>query len=297
MQLAQSDVESSKTTESATLARLFASAHGLRDAAISRLQHPPRFVLESARTMARHLRMPDHRMQELVPSMGLWQAYLPSAIGRDSAIFTEARFRLPWSYEVVRSAVAEMESHRQIVIVMFHMAALPLVGALLGAACAETHSLRCHTLLAPGNIAWLNTQSGRWIVDACEAISADQAGLRRLISGLRQGTITRLLILPDAPYPPGRTGTRTLTDINPTLAFKTGLLSKILAMGIPMRPLTHVWESGAVELEWHPFLNRTDASNGSDTEEAISRVASLIEGLLERHPVQWLNWSATSLRA
>jgi lauroyl/myristoyl acyltransferase len=297
MRLADRDVEAAKTSERTTLATLFASAHRLRDSAICRSQHPPRFVREGARTMARHLGMADRLMQELAPAMGLWQAYLPAALVRDTAMFTEARSRFPCSYEVLRSAFAEMESRRQVVIAMFHMPAMPLVGALLAAACAETTSGQRHALLAPGNIAWLQTQSARWTFDAWETISADQSGLRRLISGLRLGTITRLLILVDGPHAAGSPGTRPLANISPTLAFKTSLLARILAMGIPIRPLTHMWESNALVLNWHPFLNDTRLSDGICAEEqAISNVASLIEDLLRRHPEQWLNWYAAGLR-
>ena len=289
----ESDVESAKSIESATLAALLASASALRDAAIARGQHPPRFVLENARTMARHLAMLDHRMQALVPSMGLWQAYLPSALGRDTAILSQVHSRLPYSYGLVRSAFTEMESHGQAVVLMFHMAALPLVGALLATACVETHSRPGHILVRPGNIA----RPGRWAVNACEVISADQSGLRRVISGLKLGTITRLLVLPDGPYPAGHAGTRTLTNISPTLAFKTGLLARILSIGIPIRPLTHAWESDALVLNWHPFLNNTRHWGRNDSpEQAISDVASLLEGLLQRHPEQWLNWYAAGLR-
>jgi hypothetical protein len=291
------DVDSAKSIESAALAALLTSAGALRDAAIARGQHPPRSVLENARTMARHLGMPDHRMHDLVPSMGLWQAYLPSALGRDTAILTQVRSRLPYSYGLVRSAFPGMESHGQAVFLMFHMAALPLVGALLATACIETHSHAGHVLVRPGNVARLHAQSGRWAVDACEVISTDPPGLRRVISGLRLGTITRLLVLPDGPYPAGRAGTRTLTNISSTLAFKTGLLARILAMGIPIRPLTHAWESGSLVLNWHPFLNNKLNRAGKDSpEQAISDVAALLEDMLRRHPEQWLNWKAAGLR-
>src|SRR5262249_7801938 len=156
--------------------------------------------------------------------------------------------------------------------------------------CTETTSGRRHALLAPRNIAWLHTPSGRWTFDAWETISADPPGLRRLISGLKHGTITRLLILVDGPHPAGSPGTRTLTNISPTLAFKTGLLTRILAMGIPIRPLTHVWESNALELNWRPYVSDTCSRDGIVSEEqAISDIASIIEGLLRRHPEQWLN--------
>jgi hypothetical protein len=81
MQFTGMDLEEAKIRESATLSTLFASAHAVREAAIARSQHPPRFVLERARIMARHLGIPDQRLPELGRAMGLWQAYLPSALG------------------------------------------------------------------------------------------------------------------------------------------------------------------------------------------------------------------------
>jgi lauroyl/myristoyl acyltransferase len=190
-----------------------------------------------------------------------------------------------------------MASHRQVVFVAFHMAAMPLVAALLASACTETHSRPGHVFIGPRNLGWLGMRSSRWIFDASETIIADLPGLRRLISGLRAGTITRLLVLLDGPHPTGGPETRALTNIAPTLAFRTGLMSRILDMGIPMRPLTHHWESDALVLNWHPYLNHPWQPDGSRTkEEALSRMASLIEDLLLRHPAQWLNWNAASLR-
>jgi hypothetical protein len=50
-------------------------------------------------------------------------------------------------------------------------------------------------------------------------------------------------------------------------------------------------------LAWHPLLDPTGEGKGIDTaERGISTVASLIEDLLRRHPEQWLNWGAASLR-
>lgn len=297
MWLTEADADRAKATEYSTLAALFASAHAMGEAAIARSRHPPRFVLERARIMARHLGIPDQRLLELGQAMALWQAYLPSALGKDIAIFSNARFRLPWSYEAVRAAVADMSPIRQIVFVAFHMAAMPLAAALLASACAETHSRPGHVLISPRNLGWLEAQNSQWIFDASEVIIADRPGLRRLISDLKGGTITRLLVLLDGPHPAGDPGTRTLTNIAPSLAFKTGLMSRILDMGIPMRPLTHHWESDALVLNWHPYLNRPPQLGRRHARaEAISGVASLIEDLLRRHPEQWLNWAAAGLR-
>lgn len=291
------DFDKARAIEIGTLATLFATANAVREAAIARSQHPPRFVLERARVMARHLGIPDQRLQELGHAMALWQAYLPSALGSDVSIFSEARFRLPLSYEIVRSGLAEMFSSPQLVVVAFHMAAMPLTAALLASACSEIHSRPGHIFISPRNLGWLGLKSSGWIRDAGEIIVADLSGLRRLVFGLKDGSITRLLVLLDGPHLSGGPDTRALTHIAPTLAFKTGLMSRILDMGIPMRPIIHHWESDALVLEWHPFLDHPPQPDGSGTRKhAISVVASLIEGLLRRHPEQWLNWSAPGLR-
>jgi lauroyl/myristoyl acyltransferase len=276
--------------ERATLATLFAAADRVREAAVARGQHPPRFILEAARIMQRHLGMTDARMQELLPPMAFWQAYLTNVLGRDTGIFTEARVRLPSSYEVMRSGVAEMAAHRQAVFVIFHMTAMPLVAALLASAVTEVYGQPGHVFVSTRNMAWLQAQTGRWVLDISQVIGADPSGLRRLVSGLRQGSITRVLILLDGPHSPGRPRTRALTSVAPTLAFRTGLLSTLLAMGIPVRPLIHSWEADALMLRWQPYLN-------DEQEQAISSVASLLEELLRRHPEQWVNWNAAGFRA
>lgn len=283
------DDPTARARERATVAALLASAHGLREAALARVQRPPLFVLEGARNMARHLAMPDSRMQELLPAMAFWQAYFPSALARDATSFTQAAARFPASYDVVRSVVAEMKARPQVVFVAFHMAAMPLIAAFLALAVAETHGRPGHVLLSPQNAVRLQTESGRWVLDVSTVVRADAAGLRRLISGLRDGSITRLLILPDGPQRPGGPNTRVVANAMPGVAFKTGLLSRILAMGIPTRPLAHRWVEGDLALTWHPFLDGTG-------EAPISRVAGLIEDLLRQQPEQWLNWSAASLR-
>jgi hypothetical protein len=190
-----------------------------------------------------------------------------------------------------------MAAHRQVVFVTFHMAAMPLVAAFLASACTEMHSRPGHVFIGAPNIGWLGAQSSQWIFDASETIFGDPPGLRRLLSGLKLGTITRLLILLDGPHLAGRPGTRALANVAPSLAFKTGLLFRILDMGIPIRPLTHHWESEALSLKWHPYLNFPRRSDGIRAQEhATSAVTSLIEDLLRRHPEQWLNWSAAGLR-
>jgi len=284
----QSDADAAKAREAATLETLFASAHSLQQASEARSPLPPRFLLASAQTMARHLGMTDGEMKARLPSMAFWQMFLPSALAGDTSYFTEARFRLPCSFECVREGLIEMESLPQVVIAAFHMAAVPLIGALLAQAYAGLEGSRGHVLVSKRNIGWLQRESSRWTFDAVEIIGTDPQGLRRLMDGLKRGEITRLLILVDGPHPPGSRGTRALSDISPTLGFKTSLLTRILSMGIPIRPLTHVWEPDGLSLKWRPFLGPTD--------DGVSMVASLIEGLLRSHPEQWLNWAAASLR-
>ena len=65
--------------ESATTASLFAAARELQDAASAKPSFPPRFLLESARCMARHVGMTDQRMQDLLPQLAHYQIFLPSA--------------------------------------------------------------------------------------------------------------------------------------------------------------------------------------------------------------------------
>ena len=296
MDLPDRDDDAAKVQEQASVQELFASAYKLRNAEIARVRRPPLFVLEGAKTMARHLGMPAEQMQELVPAMAFWQVYLASTLARNPAVFAEAGHRFPSSYEVVRSAVAEMQSHRQLVFVAFHMAAMPLIAAFLALAVVDIHGRPGHALMSPQNLARAQGESGRWIFNVANVIGADGPGLRRLLSGLRDGTVPRLLILLDGPQRPGGPGTCALGNTAPGIAFKTGLISKILAMGIPMRPLTHTWQPDGLELKWHPFLGDIDAVGDGGREDAISRVASLIEDLLKRHPEQWLNWSAPSLR-
>jgi hypothetical protein len=293
----ETNVAVAKKCEAATLETLFAAAHRRQQDFQMKSPRPPRFLLESALAMARHVGMCDRQMQECIPQMAFWQLFLPSALAGDTANFTEARFRLPWTFERVHQALAAMESRPQVVVAAFHMAGLPVVLALLAAAWADLHPGARHALLARQNMGWLSLENSRWASEAADILTTDTAGLCRLISGLRSGTIKRLLILVDGPHPPGDRDTRALSNVSPTLGFKTSLLTKILSMGIPVRPLTHFWESNQLQLAWHPLLDPTGEGKGIDAaERGISTVASLIEDLLRRHPEQWLNWAAASLR-
>jgi len=289
------DADAAGAREAATLAALFASAHRLQEQ--SAATSVPRFLRESARSMARHTGMSDEQMQACLPSMAFWQMFLSSALGRDTAYFTDARARLPSSFDLLRQGFVEMEPHPQVVIAAFHIAALPLVAALAADALADVRSGPRHVLVSKGNMGWLRLAGGRWVLDAAETIAADPAGLRRLMSGLKSGAITRLMILVDGPQAPGGRGTRALTNVSPAIGFRTGLLTSIQSMGIPIRPLTHVWESNALSLTWHPLLDPAGDREGDRAAgDVVSAVASIIEGLLRSHPEQWLNWTAASIR-
>src|SRR5262249_54865433 len=141
-------------------------------------------------------------------------------------------------------------------------------------------------VVASRNIAWTKLESGRWTGELGQIIGTDASELRRLLTGLRSGELQRLVVMVDGPHPPGRPGTRALANVSPTLGFKTGLLRWILGMGIRALPLAHYWEGTELVLEWGDPL----------TSDGESQIAGVIEYLLRRHPEQWLNWTAASLR-
>ncbi len=293
---------------------LLAKARSLQEAAGARRQGPPRLVTEGARCMARHLGMTEERMEELVPQLALWQLYLPAALAADMRNFTEASSRMPSSFRQMHQALAALECHRQVVIAAFHMAGMPLVMRLGAAAWEEVHDGPRHVLLASQNMAWTERAEGRWMRETGDIVGTEPAELRRLITGLRNGSIRRLVVLVDGPHAPGRRGTRALANLSPALGFKTGLLRAILAMGIPVIPLAHCWEANRLILKWYPRLSPAtrydrvaDSLNRAGPPEAacrpakgspdgISEVAGIIEGLLRSHPEQWLNWPGASLR-
>src|SRR5579864_4826541 len=97
----EADVAATKEREAATLKTLFASAHRRQQAFQRKSSRPPRYLLESAQAMARHVGMSDGQMQECIPQMAFWQLFLPSALAGDTANFTEARFRLPLTFQRV----------------------------------------------------------------------------------------------------------------------------------------------------------------------------------------------------
>ncbi|HVZ22176.1 MAG TPA: hypothetical protein VG871_13990 [Vicinamibacterales bacterium] len=246
----------------------------------------PRVIAENARTMAAYMNMTASAAAAAEPSMAFWQMFLPSVLGRDPANFTDVHARLPHSFDFVRRGVAAVAAHRQLVFAAFHMAAFPLVAAMLAKAVFDVHGDAGHVLVARRNMAFLKLDSGRWVSEVAQVISTDARGLRQLHAGLRSGSIRRLLILVDGPHRPGP-GTHPLTCMAPTLGFKTALLRKLSAMQIPVLPLTHAWSEDRLELEWQPLL--PDAS--------VAATATLIESLLRRHPEQWLNWSAARAAA
>jgi hypothetical protein len=267
---------------------LFAQARDAMRLASARTPYPPRFVVEGARCMARHLAISESRMEQLLPEAALYQCFLPSAISSDPAHFEHAASCLPVSFDRLRSELADSERYPQLIVIAFHMSGMQLVAALLNTAWKEMGRNSRHVLLAPRNMSWLRQQSGVWVTETAEAIAADRPGLRRLLSGLRDGSIQRLFALVDGPFAPGSAGTRALTGISPDLCFRSGLLNSVLSMGIPVLPLTHYWESDRLVLDCHPIL--------TSPREGIDAVAGCIEELLRKHPEQWLNWTAASLR-
>ncbi len=304
----------SEQTETEMVEALLARARSLQEAAGARRPTQPRLVTESARCMARHLGMTEERMRELVPEFALWQLFLPAALAADMRNFSEADARMPSSFRQIHQGLAALECHRQVVVAAFHMAGMPLVWRLGSAAWEQLHDGPRHMLLASRNLAWTEREEGRWMRETGDIVGTEPAELRRLMTGLRNGSIRRLAVLVDGPHAPGRPGTRALANLSPALGFKTGLLRAILALGIPVIPLAHWWEANRLILKWHPRLSpatrydRVAASSNSagppeapchpakGSADGISEVAGIIEDLLRSHPEQWLNWPAASLR-
>jgi lauroyl/myristoyl acyltransferase len=277
--------------EAATFAALIDTARRRQQAAHKKSPLMPRFLLDGAHSMAAHMNMSEQRMRDCLAPMALWQLYLQSAFGANIWDFAAVREHAPVSYERVRTALAAMESRPQVVSAVFHMAAFPLVCTLIGAAWREMHDGPLHMLVATRNMGWLRFDSNRWVTDAVEVLPTGPAGLRHLIAGLKTGSIKRLLILADGPHAPGTVGTRPLSGVSPALAIKTTLLAKIHALGIPLVPFTHEWDSGRLVLTPRPPL---DPATLSET-ETIDAVIGHIEDLLRRRPEQWINWSAARI--
>jgi hypothetical protein len=151
--------------ESATTAALFAAACEFQKAAGARPSFPPRFLLDSARCMARHVGMTEQRMQEILPQLACYQIFLHSALTADPRNFTEAPSRSSAAYHQIRSVLDALESHPQL------------------SWCAPSTWPRCRSsrpsspppgpkstsaadaMLATRNLSWLRTESWRWTAD------------------------------------------------------------------------------------------------------------------------------------
>ncbi|WP_454715777.1 hypothetical protein [Caulobacter segnis] len=270
---------------------------GLMDIARSRQQSAtsaaaPRFILEGAQAMASHLALSEADLQASLAPMTFWQQHMPGAIGAHTWDFAAVRERLPHAYAQVRTALEPLESRPQVVSTVFHMAAFPLLCTLIGAAWRDLHDGPLHALMAARNIGWLRLGGNRWVLDAVEVISTDPAGLRQLAKGLKDGSIKRLLILPDGPHRPGTPGVRALEGVSAGLGVKTTLISKLHGLGIPIAPFIHEWDDGALRVTPCPVLDRAT----HDEAETIRIMTGHIEDLLQRRPEQWLNWNAARLR-
>lgn len=245
---------------------------------------PPRAIADSARMMAQTLGMTPSQAEIAAPQMAFWQMFMPSIMGQDSQNFSDVRTRMPHSFGIVRDGVARHADLPQLVFSAFHMTAFPLLAAMLVPAMFDVHGERGHVLVAQRNMVWLRTDSGRWVSELADVISTDSRGLRQLQTGLRDGSIRRLLILIDGPHRPGP-DTHPLTSITPQLGFKTGLIRRLIDMNIPILPVTHTWSDEGLDVQWQPLLE-------CDCDAALETTAGLIESLLRSHPEQWLNWGA-----
>jgi hypothetical protein len=273
--------------EAATAAELFAAAR--RRAARA---PPPRFLVGAAQTMARHAGLADEALGARVAAMALWQIHLPWALSADPGLFYDPGARVPASYRILRDGLIEVRGRPVFVMAGFHMAAFPLLAALLAQANSEVTGQRGHVLVAQRNAAWLDFPGGRWVREVAHVLTTSPGDLRRLLGGLRGGEVRRLMILSDGPRLPGARGVRALHGFSPGLGFSDGLLRRLLDMAAPIRPISHCWPGERLEVRWHPFLPSTPATAGVDA------FAALLEDLLRRYPEQWLNWAtAAAVRA
>lgn len=276
--------------EAAIFADLIGAARARQRAAQQKSPLISGLVREGAQSMAQHMAMSEERMGDCLSPMALWQLYLPSALSIWD--FDGVRENMPWSYGRVRQALAKVEARPQVVSTVFHMAIFPLICALVGAAWREMHQGPLHLLVAGRNMGWLKVGKNGWVEDAVEVVSTSPSGLRQLLGGLKNGSIRRLLILADGPQTPGRQGTRALEGVSPTLGITTALFSKIHALDIPVVPITHEWEADRLIVTPRPVLEPEALSES----QSIDAVVGHVEGLLHRHPEQWLNWSAARIR-
>jgi hypothetical protein len=286
----QSVLSPTQVREAATFSDLIDAARLRQRGATSAA--PPRFILEGAQSMASHLALSEEDLQASLAPLAFWQLHMPATIGASTWDFAAVRERLPHAYAQVRAALEPLESRPQLVSTVFHMAAFPLVCSLIGAAWRDIHDGPLHALMAARNMGWLRLGGNRWVLDTVEVISTDPAGLRQLARGLKDGSIRRLLILPDGPHRPGTPGVRALEGVSAGLGVKTTLISRIHGMGIPIAPFIHEWEDGALRVTPRPVLDRTT----HDEAQVMGIMAGHIEDLLRRRPEQWLNWNAARLR-
>jgi lauroyl/myristoyl acyltransferase len=272
--------------ESDLLSGLFADARKTMLEASRRRFYPPRVVEESLRTMARHLQLSETETAALREPTILHQFFLPSALAAHPTLLVETSRLLPESYERFHAHVSALKDRRPLVILMFHFSGVPIVGSLLNHSWIADGQAPRHFLLAPRNAGWLTHERGRWLRESGEILIADRAGLRTLISGLRKGHISHLLLLVDGPQDPASSDAHAVTGI-PTLAFRPGLLQWLLSAGVTVVPVTNYWEEEQLRFEWHDALSPQDG---------VETVAGLIGRRLRQHPEQWFNWAAAGLR-
>jgi len=273
-------------SEQDTLAGLFAEARRNMLAASRRKPYPSRMMLAGVQTMGRHLEYSEAEIAALLEPTVLHQCFLPPVLGAHQTVLTEIPRHLPDSFEQMRSHVSAQQYGGPVVVLLFHFSGMPIVGSLLNHAWLARGLVNPHLLIAPRNASWLNHDHARWLREAAETIVADRSGLRRLMTGLLHGGISRLVLLADGPQDPAVSGAATVAGI-PALGFRTGLLHWLLSSGITVIPLIHYWEGERLRLEWRDPLS---------PENGIESVSKLISELLRRHPEQWLNWPAASLR-
>lgn len=242
----------------------------------------PRSIAGSAQTLVDVMGLTAPQAEAAPEAMAFWHLFLPSVLGSDPTNFTDARARLPRSFEIVRRGVVDAADHPQLVFLAFHMAAVPLLGAMLASSVQDVLGVRGDLLIAQRNMMLLRTDAGRWFAELGDVIATDSHGLRRLQTGLRDGSIRRLMILVDGPHTPGPL-THPLTSMTPRLGFKTTLLRRLFELEIPVLPVTHFWDGQGLQIAWQPFL---------DPATGIATTADRIESLLQRDPTQWLNWAA-----
>ena len=284
--------QAAEAREAANFRARMATARERQYTADARAPGTARFLLASARSMAAHMAMSEQRMQDCLAPMALWQLYLPSALNADIWDFAAVREQMPWSYERVRTALAPLKTRPQLVSTLFHMAAFPLVAVLVGAVWRDMHDGPLHLLVARQNMSWFRVGNNRWVSDAVTLIGTDPTGLRQLVAGLNNGSIRRLLILADGPHVAGGPATRTLHGISPTLAIKTMLLARLHTLGIPLVAITHEWDEDRLVVTTRVPLDPAVLGQA----DTIDAIVGHLEDLLRRHPEQWLNWSAASIR-